>query len=127
MKLNKPLKLRRRQRSLALTTSLTEVAKQEIKQGLIPECMSPEESVTESEAESDENSEGEQETTTKKKKIVVRPLSWRSQRFNEYIASLDRKANRRKSSKATTMTRPGVEGDALLCDPPEGIQNCMKI
>ena len=47
--------------------------------------MSPEESVTESQAESDDNSEEEQEATQKKKKIVVRPLSWRNQRFNEYI------------------------------------------
>lgn len=111
-----------------MTTTLTEAAKQEVRKCLIPECMSPEESETESEPSNDEESEEEEgETRQKKKKIVVRPLSWRSQRFNDYLASFDRKHNRRKSSKSTMMTKERTQGQVIVCDPPHGIPNWMKL
>ena len=89
--------------------------------------MSPEDSITESESSNNEDSEEEHdETRQKKKKIVVRPLSWRSQRFNDYLASFDRKHNRRKSPKSTMMTKERSQGQVMVCDPPQGIQNWMK-
>ena len=80
----------------------------------------------ESESSNEEASEEEEGKTRQKKKIVARPLSWRSQQFTDYLASFDRKHNRRKSSKSTMMTKERIQGQAMMCDPPHGIPNWMK-
>jgi hypothetical protein len=112
-----------------ITTSLNDASRQELKKGLIPECMSPEESETDedSDAESGSDEEERQEPRRKTKKIYVRPLSWRSKRFSDSLASLDRKAQRRRSDKSTMMTMKRQEGQVMVCDPPSGIPNWMKV
>lgn len=111
---------------MELTSSLTEAAKEDLNKGLIIAAMSPEESETESE-ESGDNSGDELNGTPpqKKKSLVVRRPSWRSQRFNEHLESLDRKSNRRASCKTKSMVRPRHEGAVLTCENPEGIPNWM--
>ena len=88
--------------------------------------MSPEESETDSEngAEDSEEDEERQESGSKKK-IVVRSLSWRSKKFSDVLASLDRKWNRRASVKSKAMARPRHAGQMLECNPPEGFSNWM--
>ncbi|CAB4013408.1 Hypothetical predicted protein, partial [Paramuricea clavata] len=122
-------KLHRRKHSVDITASLNDASRQELKKGLIPECMSPEESETDeaSDAESGSDEEERQEPRRKTKKIYVRPLSWRSKRFSEFLASLDRKAQRRRSDKSTMMTMKRQEGQVIVCDPPSGIPNWMKV
>jgi hypothetical protein len=119
-------KLQRRQRALDLTSSLNEASKQDLKRGLIAECTSAEESMTEAEDEREESSDDDniqERERTKKKKLVVRPLSWRSPKFSEALASLDRKWNRHASEKSKTMAKPRCQGQVVECHPPEGISN----
>ena len=116
---------------MELTSSLTEAAKQDLKKGLVIGAMSPEELETESEQSDEENSSENESNATaptapqKKKRLVVRRPSWRSQRFNEHINSLDRKSNRRASCKTKSMARPRHEGAVLDCEHPEGIPTWM--
>ena len=111
---------------MELTSSLTEAAKEDLNKGLIIAAMSPEESKTESE-ESEDNSGDELNGTPpqKKKRLVVRRPSWRSQLLNEHLESLDRKSNRQASCKTKSMARPRHQGAVLTCEHPEGIPNWM--
>ena len=104
-----------------MATSITAVFKGELKKGLTLECMSPEHSKT-------------AKTTiivvipskAKEKKIVKRPLSWRSQAFTDHLESLDRKWARRANVRSKAMAKVRHEGNFILCEPPEEIPAWMK-
>ena len=93
--------------------------------------MSPEHSETESVGEEnksdsqDDDNIGDSEQS-KRKKIVKRPLSWRSQVFTDHLASLDRKWARRANVRSKAMAKVRHEGNFILCEPPEEIPAWMK-
>ena len=124
-------KLRRRQRALELTASVNETYKEELKKGLTLECMSPEYSETESEQDDEEeSSQDENEVNShhiqEKRRIVRRPLSWRSWAFNDHLASLDRKWSRRATVRSKAMAKERQEGGTLQCEPPDWLPSWMK-
>jgi hypothetical protein len=93
--------------------------------------MSPENSETEAErAENDTNDsdseDDENNEQGQRKKIVRRPLSWRSRSFTDHLASLDRKWGRRATVRSKAMAKVRHQGNILLCEPPEGIPDWMK-
>ena len=88
--------------------------------------MSPEHSETDNSDDAEDNSSSEEdEEAQRKKKIVVRPLSWRSGHFREQLASLDRKWNRRSTTRARAMAKPRCLGEVLQRDAPEGIPSFL--
>ena len=92
--------------------------------------MSAEESNTDSDTSNDEVSSDEdvadnQRKPRQKKKIFVRPLSWRSDKLNEILQRLDRKSRRRASPTSKAMERHRFEGPVLTCEPPEGAFDWM--
>jgi hypothetical protein len=108
---------------------LNEASKQDLRKGLVIECMSPEESETDSEnggeVSDEDDVNDEQQLRVTNKKIVVRPLSWRSKKFTDVLESLDRKWNRRASTKSRAMARPRHAGQPVRSNPPEGISSWM--
>ncbi len=56
------------------------------------ECMSPEQSEAEANTEdSDEESDEGEQCRAPRNRLLVRPLSWRSDKLNEIFAMLDQK------------------------------------
>ena len=88
--------------------------------------MSPENSETESEQEGDECNSDDEVESTKSRRIVKRPLSWRSRSFNDHLDSLDRKWDRRSTARSKAMSKIRQIGGMLQCEPPEGLPNWMK-
>ena len=80
--------------------------KVDIRQGLIKEAMSPEASEEDTVEDNDNSaSENENDSPQDRRKIVTRPLSWRSERFASLLNSLDRKWIRKCSPKARSMMK----------------------
>ena len=93
--------------------------------------MSAEESNTDSDNSNDEVSSEEdvaddkQRKPSQKKKIFVRPPSWRSDKYNNILHKLDRKSRRRASPTSKAMERHRFEGPVITCEPPECAFNWM--
>ena len=79
-------------------------AKRKIEPVLKASFMSSDESMIEdSDNYSDSNSEEEQTKSTAAKKLIRHKLPWRSAEFERVIASLDRKLDRRRSTRSKAM------------------------
>lgn len=53
------------------------------------------------------------------RKFVTRPLPWRSDVVKEYLTSLDRKADRRRTSRAREMMVERIVWEPSIRPPPE--------
>ena len=53
------------------------------------------------------------------------PLSWRSEKFEKLLESLDRKYLRRITEKARTMLKEKRRGESMVCDAPDDIPDWM--
>ena len=67
-------------------------------------------SAEESQASSDNASGDEQLSDHEQRKLVCRPLPWRSAKAKKVLAALDKKYKRRQSEKGRLMTVPRVVG-----------------
>ena len=109
-------------KALEVTSTLNENCKKEATAGLRGDCMSPENSESERENDAVDSSDEEDQSTTTKRKIVVRPLPWRSDKYNELMNTLDRKWFRRSSEKSRGMMKPRFKGAPLRnSEPPADI------
>ncbi|XP_028417795.1 uncharacterized protein LOC114542452 [Dendronephthya gigantea] len=117
-------KLRRRLDALYKTTSWPEAEKAEFRKGMKISCMSPEHSEEEV-IERDDESESDDDALGTKKILKTRPLSWRSERFQSVLESLDRKYTRRISEKARSMFKERIMGERMVCLPPSDIPDWM--
>jgi hypothetical protein len=92
-------------------------------------CMSPEQSEEEVQVDGeDESSASEEEDRPRQQRrkiIKIRPLSWRSERFEKLLESLDRKYLRRITEKARTMLKEKRPGESMVCDAPDDIPDWM--
>lgn len=108
---------------------MTEASKSELRKCLFREAMSAEESNTDSENSIDEASSDDEcadgRSKPPQKKIVVRPLSWRSDKYTEILRKLDRKSRRRASPASKAMEKHRFEGPVVVCEPPEGTFDWM--
>ena len=86
--------------------------------------MSPEHSADET-GDRDSSDSDDDAPPVPKRVLKVRPLSWRSDRFNKILTSLDRKWLRRTSEKARSMIKDRVVGEAVQCDAPDDVLDWM--
>ena len=101
--------------------------KVDIRQGLIKEAMSPEASEEDTVEDNDNSaSENENDSPQDRRKIVTRPLSWRSERFTCLLNSLDRKWIRKCSAKARSMMKKRYVGAPVAKQAPDHIPNWMR-
>ena len=100
-----------------------EAEKGEIRRGLVQEAMSPEISEEEDAEHDDSGSDNED---VGEKKIVTRPLSWRSERFTNILNSLDRKWLRKCSAKARSLVKKRYVGATLTKQVPDDMPNWMR-
>ena len=98
-----------------------------MKPAMVPEAMSPEISEDEEhpgpETEYSDIEDAPQEEP--QKKIVVRPLSWRSDRLMNMLYSLDRKWLRRCTPQSRRMQKKRHAGAVLSQEAPEAMPNWM--
>lgn len=108
-----------RKRALTQSTSLDDQTKKKLESVLFPDFMSSDESVIISD-ESDNPSDSENLTsaTFKGKKLIKHVAVWRSEEFQGYIESLDRKLDRRRSARAKSMILPTDIGEPSERESP---------
>ena len=82
--------------------------------------MSSDESVIISDAEADENALSDENLspTQSRKKLVKHMQQWRSDEFQSYIDSLDRKVARRRTARAMSMVLPTETGSPSSREAP---------
>lgn len=93
---------------------------------LVGECMSSEElAVQESDNERErESSDSELENEVQhssRKRLIKHKLTWRSTEFQSIIESLDRKIDRRRSSRSKRMCLKVEQGGDSSREPPDSI------
>ena len=113
---------------------MTEASKKEVRKCLIREAISAGESATDSD-HSDQDTSSDKENRDdqprrprlihQKRRIFVKPLSWRSHKYTEMLQKLDRKSKRRASPTSKAMERHRHEGATINCEPPEGAFDWM--
>lgn len=115
-------------KALKKSTMIDPETKAKFEPLLVGECMSSEESaVQESDNERErESSNSEQEDevhaqNSSRKRLVKHKLTWRSREFQQIVESLDRKIDRRRSSRSKRMCLEVEQGSDSLREPPEGI------
>ena len=117
-------KLKRRKAALNLSSNWNENEKAQIKIGLVPEAMSPENSEDKpaSPGHTEDSDEELGRPAQKNTSIVTSPLGWRSQQFTDMLQSLDHKWMRRCSERSRTMIKKRRNGPATTdIAEPEGI------
>ena len=62
----------------------------------------------------------DEEADTPSKKFVKHTAQWRSAEFQNYIDSLDRKVNRRRTERGKLMTVPIEDGEPSSRKAPDG-------
>ena len=90
-------------KALNVSTTMSRETKSMLEPLLIPDYMSSDESVY--------LSDDEEEMTPASKKLVKRRAAWRSEEFQGYLDSLDRKLDRRLSERAKRMRLPQEVGE----------------
>ena len=93
---------------------------------LVGECMSSEESAVqesdnERERESSNSKEEDELQCSSQKRLIKHRLAWRSVEFQKIIESLDRKIDRRQSSRSKRMCLEVEQGGNSSREPPDGI------
>ena len=87
--------------------------------------MSPEHSEEENDERGSSAESDDDASPVSRMVLKVRPLSWRSDRFYNYLMSLDRKYLRRISDKARSMIKKRVLGEPLECEAPGNVLDWM--
>ena len=117
-------KLKRRKAALNLSSTWNEKEKAQIKIGLVPEAMSPENSEEEPASPGDTEDSNQElgGPAQKNTSIVTSLLGWRSRQFTDMLQSLDRKWMRRCSERSRTMIKKRKNRPATTdIAAPEGI------
>ena len=102
-----------RKRAVTQSTSLDDQTKKKLESVLLPDYMSSDESVVVSDEDDNPsiNSDSENLPAFKGKKLIKHVAVWRSEEFQDYIESLDRKLDRRRSARAKSMILPTDTGE----------------
>ena len=108
----------KRQKALVQSTSIPNEEKRRFKDCMNVEYMSSEHSVSEDNANDQENS-SEDENVPKNKVLCRRPLPWRSQELNNFFVKLDRKANRKRSQRSASMMIERKDGSPSEREAPD--------
>ena len=121
-----PQKAHARMKALKRSTMIDPETKAKVEPLLVGECMSSEESAVQESGDEREressNSEQEDEVRqSSRKKLIKHKLTWRSVEFQKIIESLDRKIDRRRSSRSKRMCLEVEQGGDSSREPPEGI------
>jgi hypothetical protein len=90
--------------------------------------MSPEESeddVGDNDSGSSESNQDGEPSAKRSKIIRVCPLSWRSERFNSLLSSLDWKHARKISERSRAMTKKRGKGPILNQQAPDSVPTWM--
>ena len=87
-----------------MSTMYSAEQKREYMKYMTPEYMSSEHSMSETDEEADGDLSGSDTETTRVKVFSVSTLPWRSAQLGDLMHRLDRKYNRKRSTKSTNMT-----------------------
>ena len=92
-------------KALLGSSSVTEESKNKYSSVLKCEYMSSDESASDSSASEPENDNpmGESSSAIKKKMLLTKKLPWRSDHLEETLKNLDRKCQRKRSTRASSM------------------------
>lgn len=112
-------------RTLEGSKSISEEVKKKVMEVLKPEFMSSEDSATDEEVDgaggdSGSGSEGDEPPKRKhaRKKLIRHKLTWRNRECQEMMESLDRKLERKRTSRGKAMTlRVQVDGNSTRPKP----------
>lgn len=122
-------KAKARLRVLRQSTTLDEASKKKIEPVLQAKYMSSEESLVEDSTDSDDNADDRDHSSdsdkehpkTGKKRLLKHKLPWRSREFERVIESLDRKLDRRRSTKSKAMCLNVEIGEPSSREKPEDL------